>query len=87
MLEKYPELKYEYHFDNQNHFIETPFAEKDGWMPKEMIDTEEGQGGYMEYPNGVKLLAITDIQKGLVSYYTNYPLKEISPNRFAFDFS
>lgn len=86
-MKDYPELVHEYHFDNQEHFIETPFAKDGEGIPKTVIDDERGQGGYMEYSNGVKLLALTDIKKGKVSYYTNYPLKEIAPTRFAFDLS
>ncbi|OTN87547.1 hypothetical protein A5810_002865 [Enterococcus faecium] len=38
----------------------------------------------MEYSNGIKLLVLTNIKQGKVSYYSNYPLKETSPGHFSF---
>ncbi len=45
------------------------------------------QGNFIEYSNGVKILVISGVTEGKVYYYTNYPLKEIAPDRFAFDIS
>lgn len=81
------ELKHEYHFDSTEHFIETDFVKDENEVEHHIINTPTCQGDFIKYQNGLCILVNTDIQKGQVSYFTNYPLKEISPNRFTFDFS
>lgn len=83
-MNEFSELKHEYHFDNQDHFIETPFVKNESDAKKTVIDEGNFQKVYIEYSNGVKVLVLTEISNGKVSYYTNYPLKEISNNRFSF---
>lgn len=81
------ELKYEYFFKDTQHFIETPFVKNNSDAIATTINTPSLKGSFIEYSNGVKLLMISGVKEGKVAYYINYPLKEISPNRFAFDLS
>ncbi|ONN39624.1 hypothetical protein [Enterococcus mundtii] len=83
-MKDYPELVHEYHFNKQDHFIETSFVKSDDDAKRTIIDDERGQGAYIEYSNGIKLLVLTNMKKGEVSYYSNYPLRETSPGRFSF---
>lgn len=81
------ELKHEYHFKDSEHFIETPFVKSDDDAKHNIIDTPSFKGSFIEYSNGVCILVFPGVTEGKVTYYTNYPLKEISPNRFEFDLS
>ncbi|MFG5562686.1 hypothetical protein [Enterococcus sp. DIV1444a] len=81
------ELKHEYHFKDNGHFIETPFVQSDEDAKHNIINTSSFKGSFIEYSNGVCVLVVSGVAEGKVTYYTNYPLKEISPNRFEFNLS
>ncbi|MGM0168285.1 hypothetical protein IGI39_004040 [Enterococcus sp. AZ135] len=81
------QIKYEYHFNDNDHFIETPFVKSDSDVIRTSIDTPELQGAFFKYPKGIEVLVISNITEGKVAYYTNCPLKEIAHNRFIFDVS
>lgn len=81
------ELTHEYLFKDTAHFIETPFVKNDSDAISTLINTPSLKGNFIEYSNGVKILVISGVTEGKVYYYTNYPLKEIAPDRFAFDIS
>lgn len=81
------QIKFEYHFNDNEHFIETPFVKSDSDVSRTAINTPELQGMFLKYLNGIEALVITNIAEGKVAYYTNCPLKEIAHNRFIFDIS
>lgn len=83
----FDKLTYEYTFNSQEHFIETSFTNDGVTAENTVIDSPSFKGSFITYSNGIKILVSTDMSKGLVTYYTNYPLKEISPNKFIFDIS
>lgn len=79
-------LTYEYVFNNTEHQISTPFVKSENDAIATTINTKNLQGSFIEYSNGIKVLSIVDIKAGIVSYYTNVPLKEVSNGVFTFDF-
>lgn len=86
MESRFSHLTYIYEFyEGQSATIDTSFVEKFSDIKTEFIEqTPEKSLKYSRYPKGFDILIEQYADK--ITYYTNYPLKEISTGKYVIVF-
>lgn len=77
------ELTHRYSFNQLDHSLNLPIKTIDSPTYTDIIeDSLQLKKTYKEYQSGLKLLTEINLIHSTTSYYSNYPLEEVSPSNY-----